>query len=87
MHYPQLIEMTENRLPKIWLVNGTVGEDRITFELGYLGDGYGAKNAVLVPDGEDYPQYTVTVPSHARNLPTGAILQDGYFTIEKIQTE
>ncbi len=53
--YPQLAELTENRLPKIWLVNATIAGDRVTFELGYLGDGYGANRAVLVPVGEDYP--------------------------------
>src|SRR5574343_440504 len=61
MKYSQLVELTENRLPKIWLVNGTITGDRITFELGYLGDGYGAKNAILVASRkgdriESYPQ-------------------------------
>ena len=60
MHYSQLVERTENRLPKILLVNATITGDRITFELGYLGDGYGAKNAILVASGnrdriESYP--------------------------------
>jgi hypothetical protein len=54
-NYPQLVELTENRLPKIWLVNATIEGDKITFELGYLGDGYGASSAVLVPVGCDYP--------------------------------
>jgi len=47
MHYSQLVERTENRLPKILLVNATITGDKITFELGYLGDGYGAINAIL----------------------------------------
>jgi|688.fasta_scaffold556359_2 hypothetical protein len=63
MHYSQLVELTENQLPKIWLVNATIESDKITFEADYLGDGYGAKNAVLVPDGCTYPQFTVTIPS------------------------
>ena len=85
--YAQLAELTENRLPKIWLVNATLESDKITFELGYMGDGYGAKNAVLVPDGCTYPQFAVTIPSQCRNLPNGVPLTGGYFTIEKIQTE
>ena len=48
MQYSQLVEQTENRLPNIWLVNATITGNRITFEIGYLGDGYGAKNAILV---------------------------------------
>jgi hypothetical protein len=54
-HYLQFVEIAKDRLPKIWLVNGTITGDRVTFELGYLGDGYGANQAVLVPVGEDYP--------------------------------
>ena len=87
MQYAQLVEMVGGRLPKIWLINTAITGDRITFELGYLGDGYGAKNAVLAPDGCIYPQYTVSVPSQCRNLPNGVPLIGGYFTIEKIETE
>ena len=47
MNYSQLIELPENRLPKILLVNAKITGDKITFELGYLGDGYGANRAVL----------------------------------------
>jgi hypothetical protein len=80
-----LEELCQGRLPKIWLVGAVVDGDRLTFEIGYLGDGYGGLKATLVPVGAASPQITVAVPRAVLNLQNGVVLaKGGFFTIEGI---
>jgi hypothetical protein len=81
--YGQLEELSAGRLPKIWLVEAKVDGDRLTFEIGYLGNGYGGSVATLVPVGRDSPQIRVAVPEAVRNMQNGVVLASGgFFTIE-----
>jgi hypothetical protein len=79
----QLEELVSGRLPKIWLLNAEADGDRLTFELGYLGNGYGGLTATLVPVGATSPRIRIKVPSAVLNLQNGVLLaKGGFFTIE-----